>query len=55
MVPVSFLRLNVPLYRYIMYSQSSLMRKQFIVGSFGDSGFGIFVMKLGFDKSKWFL
>jgi hypothetical protein len=30
------------------------MRKQFIVGSFGDPGFGIFVTKLWFEKSKWF-
>jgi hypothetical protein len=26
------------------------MRKQFIVGSFGDPGLGIFVTKLGFEK-----
>ncbi len=30
------------------------MRNQFIVGSSGDPGLGIFVMKLGFEKSKWF-
>ncbi len=35
-------------------SQSSLMRKQFIVGSFKDPGFGNFVKKLWFEKSKWF-
>ncbi len=33
--------------------QSSLMRKQFIVGSFKDPGFGNFVTKLWFEKSKW--
>jgi hypothetical protein len=30
------------------------MRKPFIVGSFGDPGFGLFVLKLGFEKWKWF-
>jgi hypothetical protein len=30
------------------------MGKQFIVGSFGDPGFGNFVMKLQFEKSRWF-
>jgi hypothetical protein len=30
------------------------MRKQFIVGSFKDPGFGNFVTKLWFEKSKWF-
>ncbi len=30
------------------------MRKQFVVGSFGYTGLGIFVTKLGFAKSKWF-
>jgi hypothetical protein len=30
------------------------MRKQFTVGSFGDPGFGNFVTKLQFEKSKWF-
>jgi hypothetical protein len=30
------------------------MRKQFIVGSFKDPGFGYFVPKLWFEKSKWF-
>jgi hypothetical protein len=30
------------------------MRKQFIVGSFIDPGFGNFVTKLWFEKSKWF-
>jgi hypothetical protein len=30
------------------------MRKQFIVGSFGDPDLGNFVMKLWFEKSKWF-
>jgi hypothetical protein len=30
------------------------MRKQFIVGSFGDAGFGNFVTKLRFEKSRWF-
>jgi hypothetical protein len=30
------------------------MRKQFIVGSFGDPGFSIFMTKLWFEKSKWF-
>jgi hypothetical protein len=31
------------------------MRKQFILDSFGDPGFGIFVTKLEFEKSKWFI
>jgi hypothetical protein len=30
------------------------MGKQFIVGSFGDPGFGNFVTKLQFEKSRWF-
>jgi hypothetical protein len=29
------------------------MRKHFIVGSFKDPGFGNFVTKLWFEKSKW--
>jgi hypothetical protein len=30
------------------------MKKQFIVGNFKDPEFGNFVMKLWFEKSKWF-
>jgi hypothetical protein len=30
------------------------MGKQFIVGSFRDPGFGNFVTKLQFEKSRWF-
>jgi len=30
------------------------MGKQFIVSSFGDPGFGNFVTKLQFEKSRWF-
>ena len=30
------------------------MRKEVIIGSFEDPGFNNFVMKLQFEKSKWF-
>jgi hypothetical protein len=30
------------------------MRKEVIMGSFEDPGFNNFVMKLQFEKSKWF-